>query len=74
MNPICYICGCPTEKWKQTRKKGNICNICARNDQKIKRLAKKLNKRYNRGILISGRSNKRNLIDNNKEKKNEKRS
>jgi hypothetical protein len=46
MNPICRICLCECEKWKITRKAGNICNVCKKNDAKVKRLAKMVNKRY----------------------------
>jgi hypothetical protein len=70
---ICKICQCPTEKQKIIKKAGNICNVCARNDAKVKRMMKqratcgKLKKVYNKGILIR-RSTIRELIDNNKDK------
>lgn len=42
MNPICFWCHKPTEKWKQTRngKKKNTCLACLKERLRIKRQQK----------------------------------
>ena len=44
-NPLCLICQCRTEKFKITRKNGNICAVCYRNDQELKRLKRCIKKK-----------------------------